>query len=115
MLIFIFDIIFWVIFVYGFLSLAQDIFYEITDHKINHDMKIFIIAKNLENRLDEFIEQFRILKRGVINKNVTLIDLTKTDNFDLIDKKLKSEEINWKFMNSLEGENLIMNQFNKNL
>ena len=111
MLIFIFDVIFWVIFVYGFLSLAQDIFYEITYHKVNHDMKIFIFAKNLENRLDEFIEQFRNLKKGTVNKNVTLIDLTKTDNFDLIDKKLKSEEINWKFINSVEGENLIMNQF----
>lgn len=108
---FICNVIFWVIFVYGFLSLAQDIFYEITYHKVNHDMKIFVIVKNLEDKLDEFIEQFRNLKKSTINKNVTLIDLTKTDNFDLIDNRLKSEEINWKFIDSIEGENSIVNQF----
>lgn len=111
MLIFICNVIFWVIFVYGFLSLAQDILNEFTYHKINHDMKIFIITKNLGNKLEEFINEFNFLKRNTVNRNVTLIDLTESDNLDYIDEKLKRDEINWKLLDADKGKNLIINQF----
>lgn len=108
---FVCNVIFWVIFVYGFLSLAQDILNEFTYYKINHDMKIFIVTRNLGNKLDEFINEFNFLKKSTTNKNVTLVDLTDSDNLEYIDQKLKREEINWKLVDSANGKNLIINQF----
>lgn len=113
MLIFICNVIFWVLFVYGFLSLAQDIFNEVTYKKINHDMKIFVLTKNLYGKLDEFINEFNLLKKCMVNKNVSLINLSENDDFDYIDNKLKKEEINWKFLNFKDGKKLILNQFQK--
>ena len=114
MLIFVCNVIFWVIFVYGFLSLAQDILNEFTYHKINHDMKIFIITKNLGDKLDEFIIEFNLLKKSTVNKNVTLIDLTNKDNLEYINQKLEREEINWKLLDANNGKDLIINQLENN-
>ena len=53
---FVLQVFFWVLFIYGFLSLVQDIFNEFTYKKINHDMKIVIFASKLEEKLENYNE-----------------------------------------------------------
>lgn len=108
------EVMFWVIFIYGFFSLAQDILNEFTYHKINHNMKILILVKELEKNLDAYINEFDILKKYTINKNVTLINLTEEDDFNYISRELERENINWKFVDSVEGKMLIDNYVKNN-
>ncbi len=111
---FVLEVIFWVIFIYGFFSLAQDVLNEFTYHKINHNMKIVIFAKELEKNLDSFINEFEVFKRYTINKNVTLINLTDEDDFNYINRELERENINWKFLDSVEGKKLLDNYMKNN-
>ena len=104
---FVLEVIFWIIFIYGFFSLAQDILNEITYKKINHNMKIVILTKELENNLESFINEFDILKKYTINKNVTLINLTESDDFNYISRELEKEKINWRFFDIIEGKKII--------
>ena len=104
---FVLEVIFWIIFIYGFFSLAQDILNEITYKKINHNMKIVILTKVLENNLESFINEFDILKKYTINKNVTLINLTESDDFNYISRELEKEKINWRFFDIIEGKKII--------
>lgn len=108
MLIFISNVIFWVIFVYGFLSLAQDIFYEITYKKIDYDMKVFVLIKSFENKIDELVNEFSVWKKYRFCKNIILVNLNKNDNFKEINKRLKMQDINWKVLGPNEGEDIIM-------
>ena len=111
---FVLEVIFWVIFIYGFFSLTQDILNEFTYHKINHNMQIVVFVKDLEKNLDSFINEFDVLKRYTINKNVTLINLTEEDDFNYINRELEKENINWKFLDSVEGKTLIDNYMKNN-
>ena len=111
MLMIVLEVIFWVVFIYGFLSLAQDIINEITYAKINHDMKIIVFARNIEEKIDDYINEFCFLKKGTNNKSVTVIDFTESEDIDVINKKLKNEEINWKFLNLKQGKEFIENHF----
>ena len=104
---FVLEVIFWIIFIYGFFSLAQDILNEITYKKINHNMKIVILTKELENNLESFINEFDILKKYTINKNVTLINWTESDDFNYISRELEKEKINWRFFDIIEGKKII--------
>lgn len=106
---FILEVMFWVVFIYGFFSLAQDILNEFTYHKINHNMKIIILTKELEKNIEDFINEFDILKKYTVNKNVTLINLTEEDNFNNINKELEKEKISWKFYDSKVGKEVIKN------
>lgn len=113
MLMFVLEVIFWVVFIYGFFSLSQDILNEFTYKKINHDMKIFILTKNLQKNLDEFINEFDLLKKYTVNKNVSVVNLTDDDNFYYISRELEKNDINWNFLDYENGKKLICSYFNK--
>ncbi len=112
MLIFIFQVFGWILFIYGFLSLSQDILNEITYKKINHNMKIIILANDLENNLENFIIELSNLKRKNEYKNIVLIDLKQDDNMSNVIKKFESEEVNLKILNKAEGKEYVSNCFN---
>lgn len=101
---FVLQVIGWVIFIYGFLSLAQDIIEEISFSKINHNMKIIVLAKNLESDLENFTKELLNLRRKNGYKNITLIDMEESDNIHNIINELEQNEINMKVLNKLDGE-----------
>ncbi len=111
MLTFILQVIGWIIFIYGFLSLSQDILSELTYNKINHNMKIIVLAKNLENDLENFTRELANLKRRNGYKNIVLIDLEEKDNIKNIIKKFENEEVNLKVLNKPDGEEYVAKCF----
>lgn len=104
---FLVQVIGWIIFLYGLLSLIQDISFEICSKKLNHDMKIVVLAKNLEKNLDNFSIELSDIKRRNGYKNITLIDMEEGDNIHNIISKLAENEINMKVLTRKEGEEYI--------
>lgn len=104
---FLVQVIGWIIFLYGLLSLIQDISFEICSKKLNHDMKIVVLAKNLEKNLDNFSIELSDIKRRNGYKNITLIDMEEGDNIHNIISKLEENEINMKVLTRKEGEEYI--------
>ncbi len=113
---FVLQVFFWVLFIYGFLSLVQDIFNEFTYKKINHDMKIVIFASKLEEKLENYILELESIKRNNFGKQIILIDLDENDNIDMIYNKLENREVNVKLFSKEEGEKYISECFqNENI
>ena len=108
---FLLQVIGWVIFIYGFFSLVQDIILEATCKKLNHNMKIIVLATDLENNLENFSRELADIKRKNGYKNITLIDMEKTDNIHNVINKLEEEEIDMKVLSRTEGEEYIYSFF----
>ena len=108
---FVLQVIGWIVFIYGFFSLVQDIMLEATCKKINHNMKIIVLATDLENNLENFSRELSDIKRKNGYKNITLIDMEKSDNIHNIIDKLEEDEINLRVLNREEGEEYIYNFF----
>ena len=108
---FVLQVIGWVVFIYGFFSLVQDIILEATCKKLNHNMKIIVFAKDLENNLENFSRELADIKRKNGYKNITLIDMEKNDNIHNIVDKLEENEINLRVLGREEGEKYIYNFF----
>ena len=85
---FLLQVIFWVIFVYGFLSLMQDIYNEFTYKKVSHNMKIVVFAKSLEKDIEQFIIELYNMKKANAYKQIVVIDLQKDDDIDKIKTRL---------------------------
>jgi len=101
------QIIFWVLFIYGFLSLIQDVANEITYKKIEHNMKIVLFANDLEKNIESFIKELYNLKNDCNYKQIVVIDLNNEDNFEKIEKRFYNEEIYVKLLRKEEvGEYL---------
>lgn len=104
---FVLQVIFYVIFVYGLLSLVQDIGNEITYKKISCDMKIVLFAKKLEKNIDKFIIELYNIKRLNSYKQVIVVDLEKNDDISKIRERINSNGINVEILGFKEGENYI--------
>ena len=108
---FVLQVIGWVIFIYGFFSLVQDIILEATCKKLNHNMKIIVLAKDLENNFENFSRELVDIKRKNGYKNITLIDMENSDDVHNIATKLEENEINLNVLNREEGKEYIYNFF----
>ena len=108
---FVLQIIGWVLFIYGFLSLAQDIINEITYKNINHNMKIIVLTKELEKNIEGFTRNLKELKRSNKYKNIVVINLEENDNINNIVTKFESEELNLTLLTKDEGKEYIDNCF----
>ena len=108
---FILQVIGWVIFIYGFFSLVQDIILEATCRKLNHNMKIIVLAKDLENNLENFSRELADIKRKNGYKNITLINMEKNDDIHNIVNKLEEDEINLNVLTREEGKEYLYNFF----
>ena len=91
---FVLQVIGCVIFVYGILSLIQDISNEITYKKISHNMKIVIFAKELERNIEQFIIELYNIKKANSYKQIIVIDLNKNDDIEKIKMRLYNSEVN---------------------
>ena len=101
---FILQVVCYVVFVYGLLSLIQDIFDEVTYKKINHNMKIVIFAKELEKNIEQFIIELFNMKRINPFKQIVVIDLEETDDIPKIQTRLQNNEINVEVLSKNEGK-----------
>ncbi|MCI8309775.1 MAG: hypothetical protein HFJ45_06295 [Clostridia bacterium] len=108
---FILQVIGWIIFIYGFLSLSRDIINEITYKKISHNMKVIVLVKSLEENLENFSSELANLKRCNAYKQILVIDLNENDNFDIITQKFEQDEVNVKLLNREQGKKIVHNYF----
>lgn len=106
---FVLQVIFWVIFVYGILSLIQDIANEITYKKVSHNMKIVVFAKELEKNIEQFIIELYNIKKINSYKQIIVIDLEKTDDINKIKDRILNSEINIDILSCEDGEKYITN------
>lgn len=104
---FLFQVIGWILIIYGFFSLVQDIIFEFSSKKINHNMKIVVLAKNLEDDLENFSRELGDIKRRNGYKNITLIDMEENDDIHNVINTLEENEINMKVLTKKEGEEYI--------
>ena len=111
---FILQVICTVIFIYGILSLIQDILNEITYKKVSHNMKIVIFVKELEKNIEQFIIELNNIKKNNSYKQVIVIDLSKNDDIDKIKTRFLDSEVNVEILNLDDGEkytdNLLQNE-----
>ena len=96
-----------VIFVYGLLSLIQDIFNEITYKKISHNMKIIIFAKELEKNIEHFLIEISNMKKVNSYSQMTIIDLEEKDDIDKVKTRLANNDINIDVLSGEEGKKYI--------
>lgn len=101
----------WILLMYGFFSLFQDIFAEISAKRLNHNMKIIIFAKKLEENLENFSIELKDIKRKNGYKNITLIDMEENDNLHKISDELEKNEVGMKILNKKDGEKYVKNFF----
>lgn len=104
---FVLQVICYVIFVYGLLSLIQDIFNEVTYKKINHNMKIVIFAKELEENVDQFIIELYNMKRINPYKQIVVVDLEENDNINKIQERFQNNGVDIEVLNKEEGKRYI--------
>jgi dephospho-CoA kinase len=113
---FVLQVIGWIIFIYGFLSLAQDIINEVTYKKISHNMKIIVLINSLENNLENFVTELSNLKKNNNYKKIVAIDLDENDNLSRITKKLEDDDVNIELLDKHNGRKIIDNYFqNENI
>ena len=98
-----------VIFVYGLLSLIQDILNEITYKKVFHKMKIVVFAKDLEESIEQYVIELWNMKKVNPFKQITVIDLNEKDSIEKIKTRLENSEINVQILSKKEGKELIDN------
>ena len=101
---FVLQVIFYVIFVYGILSLVQDIANEITYKKVSHNMKIVVFANELEKNIEGFIIELYNMKKVNPYKQIVVIDLDKNDDISKIKKRILENVINVEILDFQEGE-----------
>lgn len=100
-----------VIFVYGLLSLAQDIWNEIVHKKVFHDMKIVVFGKNLEKNIESFIIEFYNMKKINPYKQIVVVDLEENDDIKKIENRLINNEVNVEVLSKEEGKEYINELF----
>ena len=93
-----------VIFVYGILSLIQDIFNEITYKKVSHNMKIVVFAKELEKNIEQFLVELYNVKKSSSYKQIVVVDLDKNDDIDKIKTRFINSEVNVDILSCDEGK-----------
>lgn len=104
---FILQVICCVVFIYGMLSLVQDISNEITYKKISYNMKIVVFAKELEKKLNKYIIELQNIKKINYYKPIVVIDLDVNDNVNKIKEVFINSELNVEVLSFNEGKKYI--------
>lgn len=94
-------IMIWCFFVYGILSLIQDIYRNNTYKKIEENVKLIMTVKNAENGIENYVRELSC-GRNFFN-NLVIIDLNSDDDTLEILKELEKENVNMKILNKNEG------------
>ena len=78
------QIIFWIIFMYGFLSLVQDIVTEFTYKKFNKNIKVFICVKDFENEFENLEREISKVKWQFKNISINLVNCDESVSCEVI-------------------------------
>lgn len=100
-------VIVWCFFVYGILCLIQDIYRNSTYKKIEENVKLIMIVKNVENGIENYVRELS-LGRNFFN-NLVVIDLESCDDTLEILRELEKENINMKILNKEDGKKYLEN------
>lgn len=92
----------WCFFVYGIMSLLQDIYRNSTYKKIEENVKLIMTVKNVENGIENYVRELSC-GRNFFN-NLVIIDLDSSDETLGILKELEKENINMKILSKMEGK-----------
>ena len=112
---FVLQVIFYVIFVYGLLSLVQDIANEFTYKKISHNMKIVIFSNNLEKNIEQFIVELYNIKKINPYKQIVIIDLEENDDILKIRDMVSKNGINVDILDFQNGKKYINKLLTSNI
>ena len=104
---FVLQVVFCVVFVYGILSLVQDISNEITYKRVSHDMKIVVFAKELEKNIERFIVELYNMKKMNCYKQIVVVDLEEEDDIDKIRTRFWNSEVNVDILSKDDGKKYV--------
>ena len=104
---FILQVIGYVIFVYGLLSLIQDIIEEFTYKRVSHHMKIIVFVEALEKNLEQFMIELTHMKKINPYKQLIVVDLDENDNIKKLQEKFWENEVNVEILNKSDGKELL--------
>lgn len=99
------QIVFWVLFMYGFLSLIQDIVTEFTYKKYNKHIKVYVCVDDFENQIENFERELSRVKWQFKNIGINIVNMDKNFSNDEIKDVFKDTRIGFynkeSFLNSL--------------
>jgi hypothetical protein len=98
----------WCFAVYGILVMLQEIMHKNTYKKIANNMEFFMIVKNAEDGIENYIRD--ICVNGSVLNSLTIIDLESEDDTMCILKKLEKENENLCVLNKIDGEKYLLTQ-----
>ena len=92
----------WCFFVYGIMSLLQDIHKNRTYKKIEENVKLIMTVKDVENGIENYVRELSC-GRNFFN-NLVVIDLDSKDETLKILRVLEDENMNIKILSKEEGK-----------
>ena len=95
-------IVIWCFFVYGIMSLLQDISRSSTYKRIEKNVKLIMTVKDVENGIENYVRELSC-GRNFFN-NLVIIDLDSNDETLRILKELENENLNMKILTKDEGK-----------
>ena len=93
---------FWCFFIYGIMSLIQDVHRSNTYKNIKENVKLIMTVKDVENGIENYVRELSF-GRNFFN-NLVVIDMNSNDETFKILKQLEKENINMKILNKDEGK-----------
>lgn len=98
-------VVVWCFFIYGLISVIQDIIRFNTYKKIEENIKLIITVQNVENGIENYIREISF-GRNFFN-NLVVIDMDSKDETMDILRELEKENINMKILNKNDGKNYL--------
>ena len=95
-------IIIWCFFVYGIMSLLQDIYISCTYKKIEGNIKLVMTVKDVENGIENYVREISC-GRNFFN-SLVIIDMDSNDETLRILRELEKENVNMKILTKEEGK-----------
>ncbi len=84
----------WILFLYGLLSLIQDLVTEFTYKKFNKNIKIYICIKDFENEFENFEREISRLKWQFKNISINVVNFDETVSDDVIKNFFEDSKVN---------------------
>lgn len=88
------QIVFWVIFMYGLLSLIQDIATEFTYERFNKNIKVFICIKDFENEFENFEREISRVKCQFKNISINVVNYDESVSCEVLRNFFEGDRVN---------------------
>lgn len=87
------QIVFWVIFMYGLLSLIQDIVTEFTYKKYNKHIKVYVCVDDLKNQIENIEREISRVKWQFKNIGISIVDMDESIENEVLNENLLFQNI----------------------